>query len=66
MPGASGGEELLFAGRPAVLPGIGALLLAILTLGIYAIYRWAKTRGISYRITSQRVVVETGVLSKNM
>ncbi|HEY8079339.1 MAG TPA: PH domain-containing protein [Labilithrix sp.] len=66
MPGTSGAEELLFAGRPAVLPGIGSLLLAIVTLGLYAIWAWWKTRGVTYRITSQRVVIETGVLSKHM
>ncbi len=66
MPGATGGEELLFAGRPATLPSFGAWCLAILTLGIYALVAWIRTRGTHYRITSQRVVIERGVFSKRM
>ena len=65
-PGASGAEELIFAGRPAVLQGIGSLLLAILTLGIWALVRWFKTRGAHYKITSQRVVIESGMFSKRL
>src|SRR5262249_46594734 len=65
MPGTTG-EELLFSGSPAALPGIGALFLAIVTLGIYAIYAYAKARGTHYKITSQRVVIETGIFSKHM
>ncbi len=66
MPGTTGGEELLFSGRPAALPGIGSLLLAILTVGLYAIWAWVKARGIHYKITNQRVVIERGVFSKHM
>lgn len=66
MPGASGGEELLFAGHPAAVPGLGALLLAILTLGISALVGWIRARGTHYRITSQRIVIERGVFSKRM
>ena len=66
MPGTTGAEELLFSGRPAVLGGVGSLLLAILTLGIWAIVRFFQTRGVHYKITSQRVVIETGVFSKRM
>ena len=64
MPGAA--EELLFEGRPALVPGIGALFLAILTLGISVLVAWYRTRGVHYRITSQRIIIETGVLSKHM
>lgn len=66
MPGASGAEELLYTGRPAVLPGVGAFLLAILTLGIYAVYAWIRASGTHYKITSQRVVIERGLFSKRM
>lgn len=66
MPGASGGEELLYAGRPAVLPSFGALVLAILTLGIYAVYAWIRASGTHYKITSQRIVIERGLFSKRM
>jgi uncharacterized membrane protein YdbT with pleckstrin-like domain len=66
MPGTTGGEELLFQGHPAVITGLGSLLLAILTLGIWAIVCWVRTRGVSYKITSQRIVIESGVFSKRM
>ncbi len=64
MPGPA--EELLFSGRPALIPGVGSLLLAILTLGISVLVAWFRTRGIHYKITSQRVVIEQGVFSKRM
>jgi hypothetical protein len=66
MPGSSGAEELLYDGRPAVVRGFGGLLLAILTLGISAIVSYLRTRGVRYKITSQRVVIERGILSKRM
>jgi uncharacterized membrane protein YdbT with pleckstrin-like domain len=64
MPGAS--EELLFSGRPALVPGLGSLLLAILTLGISVLVAWVRTRSVHYKITSQRVVIEQGMFSKRM
>jgi uncharacterized membrane protein YdbT with pleckstrin-like domain len=66
MPGASGGEELLFSGHPAVIQSASGLLLAILTLGISALVSWFQSRGTHYKITSQRVVIERGVLGKRM
>jgi uncharacterized membrane protein YdbT with pleckstrin-like domain len=66
MPGTTGGEELLFQGSPAALPGFGALCLAILTLGIYALYAVLRARGTTYKITSQRIVIESGIFSKRM
>ena len=64
MPGTE--EELLFSGRPALIQGLGGLLLAILTLGISVLVMWFRTRGVHYKITSQRVVIEQGVFSKRM
>jgi uncharacterized membrane protein YdbT with pleckstrin-like domain len=66
MPGSSGGEELLYEGRPAMIQGVGGLLLAILTLGISLLVSWIGTRGTHYKITTQRVVIETGLFSKRM
>jgi uncharacterized membrane protein YdbT with pleckstrin-like domain len=60
------GEVVLFEGRPALLPSIGAVLLATITLGLWLIPLWWKTRGIHYRVTTRRIVVETGVLSKRL
>jgi uncharacterized membrane protein YdbT with pleckstrin-like domain len=65
-PATSATEELLFEGRPALIPSLGVLLLAILTLGLWLIPSWWRALGRHYRITSRRVVVETGVLSKTL
>jgi uncharacterized membrane protein YdbT with pleckstrin-like domain len=60
------GEEVLFEGRAALVPGFGTLLGVILTLGLWLLVRWVQTLGKSYRITTRRIVVETGVLSKKL
>ena len=60
------GEEVLFEGHPALVPSLGALLIAVLTLGIYLLPLWWRTRGLSYRVTNRRIVVESGVLSKRL
>jgi uncharacterized membrane protein YdbT with pleckstrin-like domain len=60
------GEKVLFEGRAALVPGIGTLLAAISTLGLWLIVRWLRTLSTSYRITTHRIVVETGVLSKKL
>jgi uncharacterized membrane protein YdbT with pleckstrin-like domain len=60
------GEDILFEGHPALIPSVGTLLLAILTLGFWLVVRWFNTIGTYYKITSRRIVVETGVLSKKL
>lgn len=59
-------ERVLFAGRPALLPSLGAIVLSVITLGIYALYRLWVVQGIEYKVTTRRIVMETGVLSKKM
>ena len=59
-------ETVLFEGRPAVLQGAGDLLLAILTLGLGALYCWIRSHGTHYRVTNRRVIVERGILSKRL
>lgn len=59
-------ETVLFEGRPALLPSLGAYAFAVLTLGVYALYRYWVVSGIAYKVTTRRIVVETGVLSKKM
>ncbi len=61
-----GQEETFFEGHPAVIGSLGALFVVILTAGLAAIYLWIRTRGTSYRLTSQRVIVETGVFGKRV
>jgi uncharacterized membrane protein YdbT with pleckstrin-like domain len=60
------GEEVLFEGRAALVPSVTTLLLSVLTLGLWLIVRWFQTLGRTYRITTRRIVVETGVLSKKL
>jgi uncharacterized membrane protein YdbT with pleckstrin-like domain len=60
------GEEVLFEGRAALVPSFATLALSILTLGLWLIVRWFQTMGRTYRITTRRIVVETGVLSKKL
>lgn len=60
------GEETLFEGRAALVPSFATLLAAILTLGLWLLVRYFQTLGRSYRITTRRIVVETGVLSKKL
>ena len=60
------GEEVLFEGRPALVPSVGTALLAVLTLGCWLLVRWYRTVGQNYRITTRRIVVESGVLSKKL
>jgi len=65
-PVAPAAEEVLFEGSPAALAGLGQLAIAVLTLGLAAVYFWIQAKGTSYRITSQRIVVETGIFSKRV
>ena len=57
-------ERPLFAGHPAVISSIGQWLLVVLTLGIACIVFWLRSLSIRYDITSQRIRVERGLLSK--
>lgn len=59
-------EKVLFEGHPALVPSISKLLLSIVTLGIYLAYRYFQVKGTSYRITTRRLVLETGILSKKL
>ena len=60
------GEAVLFEGRRALVPSISVLLLAIVTLGLWLIPRWWHRSSKLYRVTTRRIVVETGVLSKRL
>lgn len=59
-------ENVLFEGHPAVLSSLVPLLVSVLTLGLALVYYWAQSRSTHYRVTSQRVVVETGILNKRL
>jgi len=59
-------ETILFEGRPALLPNALSYLWTALTLGLFALYRYYVTSGLHYKVTTRRIVVETGVLSKKL
>lgn len=59
-------EVVLFQGRPAPIPSIGALLLTILTIGLAGLYYLMRAQGVSYKVTTKRVMVEHGILSKRL
>ena len=63
---AVGQEETFFDGRPAAVGTLGALLLCVLTVGLAYPFLWIRSRGTHYRLTSQRVIVETGLFSKRV
>jgi uncharacterized membrane protein YdbT with pleckstrin-like domain len=54
-------ERTLFEGRPAMVYSVGRLLACLLVLPILAF--WLERLSTHYRITSQRLVIERGLLS---
>jgi uncharacterized membrane protein YdbT with pleckstrin-like domain len=59
-------ERILFKGHPAVIGSVTRLLISIFTLGIGAIWFWLRSINTKYLITSQRIVIERGVFSKDI
>ena len=59
-------ECVLFEGNPALLPSVLHWVIAILTLGLALLVYLARSRSTHYRVTTQRVVVETGLLNKRL
>jgi membrane protein YdbS with pleckstrin-like domain len=57
-------EKELFAGHPAVIHSLWQWFLNVMTIGIAYIVHWFKSICIRYEITSQRVRIEHGILSK--
>jgi uncharacterized membrane protein YdbT with pleckstrin-like domain len=57
-------EKPLFAGHPAAISNVGQWLVVVLTIGIGYLVYWVKSRSIFYEITSQRIRIERGLLSK--
>ncbi len=57
-------ETSLFTGRPAVIYSAWQWIAVVLTLGLGWIYFWLQSLSTSYEITSQRVRIERGLLSK--
>jgi uncharacterized membrane protein YdbT with pleckstrin-like domain len=57
-------ERPLFTGHPAVVFSAWQWIFVVLTLGIALVYYWLKSLATTYEITSQRVRIERGILSK--
>jgi len=57
-------EKPLFVGHPAVIYSLSQWFLIVLTLGIAYLVYWFKSAATRYEITTQRVRVERGILSK--
>jgi uncharacterized membrane protein YdbT with pleckstrin-like domain len=66
MTQAADSEETLFEGHPAVLGSLSTLLLVIVTLGIWLLPAYLQSIAKTYRLTTKRIVVETGILGKRL
>lgn len=63
---APGQEEVYFDGQPAAIRSLGGALVALFTLGVAWLVWAIRARSIHYRVTSQRIVIETGLFSKKL
>lgn len=59
-------EETIYEGQPSLLPTFGSYLICIVTVGLALIYFAAKRSGTKYRVTSQRIVIDSGIFSKQL
>jgi uncharacterized membrane protein YdbT with pleckstrin-like domain len=58
-------EKPLYSGHPAVITSAWQWPVVVVTLGIAYIVYWLQSLATSYEITTQRVKIERGLLSKN-
>jgi hypothetical protein len=58
-------ETTIFSGRPAPLYTLGHWVLTFLTLGIAGLCYWIASLTTRFEITTQRVRIERGVMSKS-
>ncbi|MEJ0047531.1 MAG: PH domain-containing protein [Rhodospirillales bacterium] len=57
-------EHILFDGHPAVIYSMWQWLLVAATLGIAFVFYWFQSIGMHFKISTQRVKIERGILSK--
>jgi membrane protein YdbS with pleckstrin-like domain len=57
-------EKPLFTGHPAVIYSVWQWFAVVFTLGIAYVFYWLQSFGTTYEITSQRVRIERGLMSK--
>jgi uncharacterized membrane protein YdbT with pleckstrin-like domain len=56
-------EQTIFEGAPAALDSLGRWTLAIVTLGLAALYYWFGKIGHRIKLTDQRLILKTGILT---
>jgi membrane protein YdbS with pleckstrin-like domain len=56
-------ERELFVGRPMAITSMGQWVLVVITLGIAYLVYWIRSLSLNYRITTQRIQIEHGLLS---
>ena len=61
----AGLERTLFSGHPAALHSLGQWALTVITLGIAGLAYWLTSRSTRFELTTQRVRIERGLLSKS-
>jgi len=59
-------EKVLFTGHPAPIHTVFQLLIAFLSVGIAYVWFYMMSRYTKYAITSQRIRIETGLLTKTV
>lgn len=59
-------ETTLFEGSPAVVGTLLEGILCVLTLGLALLWLVPRARSVRYKVTTQRVVVETGLFDKKI
>ena len=57
-------EKPLWSGHPAVIYSAWQWIAVVLTLGIALVFYWIKSLAMTFEITTQRVRIERGILSK--
>ncbi|MEI7037835.1 PH domain-containing protein [Fulvimonas yonginensis] len=58
-------EKTLFAGHPRALYTFGQYVIVVCTLGLALLVYWLRSLSLTFTITTQRVRVERGLLSKS-
>ncbi len=58
-------EGVLFTGHPAVVYSAWQWIAVFFTLGLAYVYYWVQSLSTAYEVTTQRVRIETGILSKS-
>jgi uncharacterized membrane protein YdbT with pleckstrin-like domain len=58
-------EQVLFAGHPATIFSAWQWLVVVATLGMAYLYYWVQSLSTTYEVTTQRVRIERGILSKS-